>query len=295
MKRTTTGAQERPRRPTGQEENTMGLFDKKICGACGEKIRFLGSKKLEDGNLCGKCEGKLSPWFTDRRKTTLEDIRRQLQDRELNRARVSAFRADRTLGEYNRLLIDSEKGQFLVLMNGKDLADNPDVMDLSRVQDAQVEVERSRTEETTKDENGKLVSYDPPRFTYSYRFFLVIRVDHPWFDEMKFRINADPVKIRTGQPIELPGLLSAFIPQQYTPDEPDIEHSADYQAAKELGESMRLALLRQDQPEPRPAPEKKEETPEEPFIIRRIACPACSAVSLPDENGRCPYCGEKLT
>ncbi len=32
----------------------MGLFDKKYCSICGEKIGFLGNRKLEDGNLCKK-------------------------------------------------------------------------------------------------------------------------------------------------------------------------------------------------------------------------------------------------
>ena len=30
----------------------MGLFDKKYCSICGEKIGFLGNRKLEDGTLC---------------------------------------------------------------------------------------------------------------------------------------------------------------------------------------------------------------------------------------------------
>lgn len=30
----------------------MGLFDKKYCDICGEKIGLLGNRKLEDGNLC---------------------------------------------------------------------------------------------------------------------------------------------------------------------------------------------------------------------------------------------------
>ena len=28
----------------------MGLFDKKFCDVCGEKIGMLGNRKLEDGN-----------------------------------------------------------------------------------------------------------------------------------------------------------------------------------------------------------------------------------------------------
>ena len=42
----------------------MGLFDKKYCDICGEKIGLLGNRKLADGNLCKDCAAKLSPWFT---------------------------------------------------------------------------------------------------------------------------------------------------------------------------------------------------------------------------------------
>ena len=30
----------------------MGLFEKKYCDICGEKIGLLGNRKLEDGNMC---------------------------------------------------------------------------------------------------------------------------------------------------------------------------------------------------------------------------------------------------
>ena len=33
----------------------MGLFDKKFCDVCGEKIGMLGNRKLEDGNICKDC------------------------------------------------------------------------------------------------------------------------------------------------------------------------------------------------------------------------------------------------
>ena len=36
----------------------MGLFDKKYCDICGEKIGLLGNRKLENGNLCKNCSQK---------------------------------------------------------------------------------------------------------------------------------------------------------------------------------------------------------------------------------------------
>ena len=62
----------------------MGLFDKKYCDICGEKIGLLGNRKLEDGNLCKDCARKLSPFFSERRNSTVEDIRRQLAYRAEN-------------------------------------------------------------------------------------------------------------------------------------------------------------------------------------------------------------------
>ena len=41
----------------------MGLFDKKYCDICGDKIGLLGNRKLEDGNMCKDCAKKLSPFF----------------------------------------------------------------------------------------------------------------------------------------------------------------------------------------------------------------------------------------
>ena len=32
----------------------MGLFDKKYCDICGEKIGLLGNRKLEDGQSCAR-------------------------------------------------------------------------------------------------------------------------------------------------------------------------------------------------------------------------------------------------
>ena len=83
----------------------MGLFDKKYCDICGEKIGLLGNRKLEDGNLCKECAAKLSPWFSDRRQSTVAEIQEQLAYREANQARVSSFRTTRTLGERTKVLL----------------------------------------------------------------------------------------------------------------------------------------------------------------------------------------------
>ena len=74
------------------------IFEKKNCDICGAEIGLLGNRKLEDGNLCKECAAKLSPFFSDRRRSTVEQIREQLDYREANKERVAAFNATRTLG-----------------------------------------------------------------------------------------------------------------------------------------------------------------------------------------------------
>lgn len=74
------------------------LFEKKECAICGGEIGLLGNRKLEDGNCCKKCAAKLSPWFSDRRQSTVEEIKEQLAYREANQEKVAAFHVTRTLG-----------------------------------------------------------------------------------------------------------------------------------------------------------------------------------------------------
>jgi len=80
----------------------MGLFDafkKKQCDICGGEIGMLGNRKLEDGNMCKTCAKKLSPWFDERRHSTIAQINEQLAYREANKSAVAAFRTTRVFGE----------------------------------------------------------------------------------------------------------------------------------------------------------------------------------------------------
>ncbi len=83
----------------------MGLFDKKYCDICGEKIGLLGNRKLEDGNLCKDCAKKLSPFFSDRRNSTVVEIKKQLAYREENERRLADFHPDSTFGSWKRYML----------------------------------------------------------------------------------------------------------------------------------------------------------------------------------------------
>ena len=165
----------------------MGLFDKKNCDICGEKIGLLGNRKLDDGNLCKNCARKLSPWFEERRHSTVEDIKRQLAYREQNKQFVQSFVVTRQFATntYN-VFIDDTKGNFTVAHN-LDTTENPDIVPLSSIVMCKMEVEQDRREETyTKD--GKTVSYQPPVYRYEYDYMMRIKVRTEWFDDMDFRL-----------------------------------------------------------------------------------------------------------
>ena len=166
----------------------MGLFDKKICDICGEKIGLLGNRKLDNGNLCKDCAKKLSPWFEERRHSTVEDIKRQLEYRERNKKAVMDFCITRQIHTKNyNIFIDDNKGNFTIARK-LDANENPDIVPLSAIVQCRVDVDRQQLEETyTKD--GKTVSYQPPVYKYEFDYTMRIKVRTQWFDDMDFRLN----------------------------------------------------------------------------------------------------------
>ena len=167
----------------------MGLFDKKICDICGEKIGLLGNRKLDDGNLCKDCAKKLSPWFEERRHSTVEDIKRQLEYREKNKKVVMDFCITRQINTRNyNVFIDDNKGNFTVARK-LDVNENPDIVPLSAVVQCRVDVERQQNEETYTTKDGETVSYQPPVYKYEFDYTMRIKVKTPWFDDMDFRLN----------------------------------------------------------------------------------------------------------
>lgn len=171
----------------------MGLFNKKYCDICGEKIGLLGNRKLEDGNLCKDCAKKLSPWFSERRSSTVSEIKEQLAWREANRERVSQFHTTRTFGEKTKLLLDETHQWFTITKSANLTEDNPDVLDFSVITGCRADIDERRTElkMETRDSEGKTIhrSYNPPRYEFDYDFYITISVNVPYFNEMKFKLN----------------------------------------------------------------------------------------------------------
>lgn len=168
----------------------MGLFDKKFCDVCGEKIGMLGNRKLEDGNICKDCAKKLSPWFDDRRHSTLEEIKSQLQMREENRSLVSSFRPGRVIRSDRYNLYIDERHQLFAASVNLDREDNPDIISLSQITGCNLDVDEMRTEEYRTDRDGERESYNPPRYSYSYDYYFYIYLNHPYIHEMKLKLNS---------------------------------------------------------------------------------------------------------
>ncbi len=246
----------------------MGLFDKKYCSICSEKIGLLGNRKLEDGNLCKNCAAKLSPWFSERRHSTVEDIKGQLAYREANKDAVAAFHTTRTLGTNTKILLDEDARKFMVT-SARDLKTaNPDVLSYSDVTGCNLDINESRRELKRKDGEGKEVSFVPPRYSYEYDFDVQIHVNNPYFDEIRFRLNPSSVETQPTVGASLPNLIM----------------NVEYQEYKKMGEEIRDTLLQLRQNERDSAAPK----------AARI-CPGCGASTVGDANGRCEYCGSALT
>lgn len=174
----------------------MGLFDKKFCDVCGEKIGMLGNRKLDDGNLCKDCAKKLSPWFEERRHSTVDSIKEQLAYREANKEKVRAFQITREFATSNyHVFIDDQKRQFAIAAR-MNVETNPDILDLSQIVSCRMEVEQDRDEEKYRDNEGNMKSYNPPRYKYEYDYWMKITVNSPWFDDMDFKMNSFSIEER---------------------------------------------------------------------------------------------------
>lgn len=167
----------------------MGLFDKKYCDICGEMIGFLGNWKLEDGNLCKKCARKLSPFFRERRSSTVEEIRNQLAYREENAKKLENFNPDKVFGTDEKVYLDLTAKQLIVTGADDFREDNPDIIDASQIISCEKCIEDNEEEIFYTDKDGNEKSYNPPKYNHSYEFHITLKIDSPWFDEINVDLN----------------------------------------------------------------------------------------------------------
>jgi len=167
----------------------MGLFDKKFCDICGEKIGLLGNRKLEDGNLCRDCAGRLSPLFRERRSSTVEEIRAQLAYREENAARLENFRPEAVFGTDEKVYLDLTARRLIVTAAEDFREDNPDIIEAAQILGCEKIIEDNEEEIFLTDSEGNEKSYNPPRYRYAYEFHLLLKIDSPWFEEISVDLN----------------------------------------------------------------------------------------------------------
>ena len=237
----------------------MGLFnrEKKTCGICGKELGMLGKRKLEDGYLCKDCISKLSPFFSERRHSTVAEIEEQLAYREANKSRVTAFHPTRTLGTGMKVILDEDGGTFIVTRSRHWEDENPDVIDFSQVTGARVDVDERRDEIMRERSDGTRESYYPPRYEVHYEVDVLINVDSPYFDEIKIDIDSGTVDEHS---------QGAFQNAERTARE-------ICDALTNARQATRDAIAAANAPK------------------TAVTCPHCRATTIPDASGRCEYCG----
>ena len=233
------------------------LFGEKSCGVCGKELGLLGKWKLEDGYICKDCASLLSPFFSVRRASTLDQIKDQLDYREKNKEDVAKFNVTRTLGTDMKILLDEDAGNFMATRASRWRDANPDVIPFSAVTGCDVEVKEKRTEIKRELPDGKEESYNPPRYDIDYDIWVTIHVNNPYFDEIEFKTN-DRVIDRRG--------------------------SVQYEEAERVAHEIRDALT-----QIRTETRESAAAAAAPKIAR--TCPFCGATTIPDASGRCEYCG----
>ena len=249
------------------------LFEKKVCAICGGEIGLFGNRKLEDGNMCKNCAAKLSEWFSDRRSSTVEEIKEQLAYREENRKAVENFRTTRVLGDDTKVMLDEDAGKFMVTdASARNLMEaNPDVLTFAQVTGCEMDVEEDSDEEKREDKDGNWVSYAPPRYRHSYDFYMTIRVNHPWFDEMHFKLNRSSVETTGGTAVS-------------AAHKPNPKLNQDYMEYQRMGDEIKNILTNARE-------QAREEAKAAAAPKMKVVCPWCGATTMPDDTGCCEYCG----
>lgn len=167
----------------------MGLFDKKECAICGKKVGLLGARKVEDGTICSDCNKKLSPLFSERKRSTVADIQQQLEYREQNKQNLNFFNPTRVYGHGTKIYIDDNQRKFCVSRKSDYRAENADLIDFTQVTNANYRIDEDKTERYMTDSQGNERPYSPPQYDCTYEFEIYIGVNSPYFSEIKFDLT----------------------------------------------------------------------------------------------------------
>ena len=281
----------------------MGLFDafkKKDCEICGKEVGMFGYKKLEDGEICKDCVKLLSPWFDDRRHSTVEQIKAQLAYREENKAELNNFRPTVAYGEGYTLRAEVENGvpTRFVIERGENYKDeNADIVNFRDVTSFEIDVQEYDRELKARNSKGEEVSYNPPRYEYSYNFCAKIIVNHPYFDDMRFQVNRNTINLETVErrnvafrkPFD-PSLYPEYRQYRKECDELEELFRAGMQGMALAGYAPAVQPVVQAAPVQQPVTTPAAAPVQEPAGPK--FCPNCGA---PADGGKfCQSCGSRL-
>lgn len=277
----------------------MGLFDafkKKDCEICGKEVGMFGYRKLEDGEICKECVGKLSPWFEERRHSTVAQIQEQLAYRAENEKKLADFRVAKVIGDYHKMCIEEVNGiptRFFVSCEDDYLSENPDIIEFKNLMSCTTDIETDEKELKRTDSNGNEVSYNPPRYETDYNFYVEMQIaNNPYFDHIRFRINDSTVTLETRG-----GSSVSFLGMNFNSDAVNVGSPREQQRYEKytamcqqieyiVQKSRETAPVAAPAAEPVPAPAQESAVPAGPKF-----CPNCGA---PAEGGKfCQHCGTK--
>ena len=131
----------------------MGLFDKKFCDICGDKVNLLTQKKLSDGQLYSECKQKLGSFTSGWKQRTVQDVKAHLEQREQNKQKYRQFNCTAAAGGRNSTLqADFNHRWFIFAVDNRDFrSGNPQVFEFSQLQDFWIEPEYRTLDDSDND------------------------------------------------------------------------------------------------------------------------------------------------
>ena len=183
----------------------MGLFDrfkKQDCEICGKEVGMFGYKKLKDGEICKDCVKLLSPWFEDRKESTVAQIKEQIAYRERNAKEHENFTISRKIGDEEYFMYIEEVGgaptRFFVTSRSDYKAENPDIISFKDVVSCVTDIQVRDEEIKQKNAEGQMVSCTPRRYKHHHDFYIKMEIrNNPYFNNIKFRINGSCITLET--------------------------------------------------------------------------------------------------
>ena len=260
----------------------MGLFDvfkKKDCEICGKEVGMFGYKKLKDGEICKDCVKLLSPWFEERRESTVAQIQEQLAYRARNAEELKNFHPTKTFGDEYYMFVEERDGvpyRFCVSRSEDYVKENADLVLFENVEEVIIDIDGNPNEVYEKVGEDE-VSYEPPRYDYSFQFQISLLIKNtPWFDNINFKLNRENPEIFSQEDMGGPSSVEAYAEAM----EPTGDvFSTKYLRYKRMCNEIEAMVNNPGTPAQEAAPAPK-------------FCPNCGA---PADGGKfCQSCGSKL-